>query len=306
VSLLRVHLFGKFRIECEEVPLTGLDARRVQELFGYLLLHRERPHSREMLAALLWGEQATAQSKKYLRQALWQLQTALDAVLTTAVSPVLLVDAEWIQINPAAQIWLDVACLEDAFSTVQGVRGQDLTPHQLEKLEPLVTLYEGDLLEGWYHDWCFLQRERLQNLYLALLDKLMGYCEAHHHFEQGLLYGAFILQFDRARERTHRRLMRLQYLNGCRTDALRQYERCRRALAAELGVEPARSTRQLYEQIKADYLDDLPPPSSNHSLVMAAQTPLNHTLDRLRQLYLLVNDVQRRLYQEIEALEREG
>jgi DNA-binding SARP family transcriptional activator len=306
VSLLRVHLFGKFRVECGDIPLTGLDARRVQELFGYLLLHRERSHSREMLAALLWGERATAQSKKYLRQALWQLQTALDAVRPTADSPILLVDAEWIRINPQAQFWLDVAYLEEAFSAAQGVRGKDLTASQLKQLEPLVALYEGDLLEGWYHDWCFLQRERLQNLYLALLDKLMGYCEAHHHFEQGLLYGAFILQFDRARERTHRRLMRLQYLNGYRTDALRQYERCCRALAAELGVEPARSTRQLYEQIKADRLAEIPPPASHQSLVTATQVPLNHTLDRLRQLYLLVNDVQHRLYQEIEALEREA
>jgi DNA-binding SARP family transcriptional activator len=306
VSLLRVHLFGKFRVECEDVPLTGLEARRVQELFGYLLLYRERPHSRERLAALLWGEQATAQSKKYLRQALWQLQTALDAALSTAVSPILLVDAEWIQINPQAQIWLDVAYLEEAFNTVQGVRGKDLTSQQLEKLEPLIALYEGDLLEGWYHDWCFLQRERLQNLYLALLDKLMGYCETHHHFEQGLLYGAFILQFDRARERTHRRLMRLQYLNGYRTDALRQYERCRHALADELGVEPAHSTRQLYEQIKADHLPVESPPASHYTLVAAAQAPLANTLDRLRQLYVLVNDVQHRLYQEIEALEREA
>ena len=36
------------------------------------------PADRESLAALLWGENPTAQSKKYLRQALWQLQHALS------------------------------------------------------------------------------------------------------------------------------------------------------------------------------------------------------------------------------------
>lgn len=287
-------------------PLTGLEARRVQELFSYLLLHRERPHSREMLAALLWGDRVTAQSKKYLRQALWQLQSALDSVAETAVVPILLVDNEWIQINPQAAIWLDVAYLEEAFQAVRGLRGQELTPSQIEQLDQLVSLYEADLLEGWYHDWCLLQRERLQNLYLALLDKLMGYCEAHQHYEQGLLYGAFILQFDRARERTHRRLMRLQYLSGYRTDALRQYERCCRALENELGVAPAHSTRQLYEQIKADRLDTLPVQPADVSFVAAAQAPITHTLDRLRQLYQLVSDVQYHLSQEIEALEQEA
>lgn len=307
MTLLQVRLFGKFRVTCNDLPLAGLEARRVQELLSYLLLHRHRAHSREVLAALLWGEQATAQSKKYLRQALWLLQTALDAALPTADQPLLLVDAEWIQVNPAVVVWLDVACLEDAFNQVKGVAGKDLTVQQVALLEPLVTLYEGDLLEGWYHDWCFLQRERLQNLYLALLDKLLGYCETQRQFDQGVRYGAFILQFDRARERTHRRLMRLQYLSGYRTDALRQYERCRRALADELGVAPSRSTQQLYEQIKADRLNELPEPDAIQAVTTAVSVPSSHTpLERLRQLYDLVNDVQRRLYQEIETLERNG
>jgi hypothetical protein len=73
-----------------------------------------------------------------------------------------------------------------------------------------------------------------------------------------------------------------------------------------LGVEPAHSTRQLYEQIKADQLPSETAPTAPHSFITAAQVPLANTLDRLRHLYLLVNDVQRRLYQEIEALEREA
>ena len=37
---------------------------------------------------------------------------------------------------------------------------------------------------------------------LAMLDKLIGYCEARRQFELGLFYGAQILRYDRARERT--------------------------------------------------------------------------------------------------------
>ena len=55
-------------------------------------------------------------------------------------------------------------------------------------------------------------------------------------YEAGQNYGSIILGFDRARESTHRHLMQLYYLAGDRTGALRQYERCARALDAELGV----------------------------------------------------------------------
>ena len=43
---------------------------------------------------------------------------------------------------------------------------------------------------------------------------------------------------DPARERTHRRLMRLKYLAGYRAEALRQYDRCAAILQEEFGCFP--------------------------------------------------------------------
>ena len=79
MNTLRIRLFGKFQVERDGYAMSGLDALKVQELFCYLLLNRDRPHHREALAGLLWGEYSTSQSKKYLRQALWQLQLALGS-----------------------------------------------------------------------------------------------------------------------------------------------------------------------------------------------------------------------------------
>src|ERR1700675_5041594 len=91
---------------------------------------------------------------------------------------------------------------------------------------------------------------------LAMRSKLMSYCESHDQYENGLQHGARILACDRAREHTHWRLMRLQYLAGNRTGALRQYERCVAALREELGVKPAKRTTELYEQIRDDSVDE--------------------------------------------------
>jgi two-component SAPR family response regulator len=128
-------------------------------------------------------------------------------------------------------LWLDVEVFERAFMLVQRQRGADSTRAHVESLQEAVQLYRGDLLEGWYQDWCLYERERLQNMYLVMLDKLMCHCEAMREFELGLFYGSQILRYDRAHERTHRQLMSLQYLSGDRTAALRQFERCVAALA---------------------------------------------------------------------------
>ena len=66
---------------------------------------------------------------------------------------------------------------------------------------------------GWYEDWCLSEHERLQNMYLKMLDKLMGYCEAHGQVNSGLAYGEQVLRYDRASERTYQRMMRL-YAGG--------------------------------------------------------------------------------------------
>src|SRR5205823_7801753 len=113
---------------------------------------------------------------------------------------------------------------EQAFTCTEGVSSRDLDDRQVQLLLGAVQLYQGDLLEGCYLEWCLAERERLQRMYLAMLDKLMGHCEAHREYETGLDYGLRILRCEPASERTHRRMMRLQYLAGDRTAALRQYQ----------------------------------------------------------------------------------
>lgn len=256
MDTLRISLFGRFQIERGGETLTDLYPRKLQELFCYLLLYRDCPHPRETVATVLWGDSSTAQSKKYLRQALWQFQTAMNSRNRESEPCVLLVDPDMLCVNPAAGLWLDVDVFERAIARTQGTAGADLDPQQVQALCDAVDLYWGDLLEGWYQDWCLYERERLQNMYLALLDKLMDYCEAHDQYEAGLNYGSRILRHDQARERTHRRLMRLHYLAGDRTAALRQYDCCVQALNRELAVRPAARTVTLYEQIRAERFPD--------------------------------------------------
>lgn len=305
MAMLSVRLFGKFEIQRDGQMLAGFDARKVQELFCYVLLHRDRLYPRETLAGLLWGDRTTAQSKKYLRQALWQLQAALDSLSEPLNRRVLLVEPHWVRLNPAADLWLDVAVLEQSFAHVQGVPGSALDTLRVQDLSTAVDLYRGDLLEGWYQDWCLYERERLQNMYLAMLDKLMDFCESQGEYEDGLAYGTRILRYDQARERTHRRLMRLYYLAGDRTAALRQYDRCVKVLRRELAVSPAARTVALYEQIREERFAGSARSPTPGIVTCASETPpCPQVLDHLKQLHTTLADVQRQLQHAIQAVER--
>lgn len=308
MDVMRVSLFGKIHIQRGDQVYIELDARKAQELFCYLLLFRNRSHNRETLADLLWGESG-GRTKKYLRQALWQLQSALEPDGEADCVSLLLVEPEWIQVDPQAELWLDVATFENTFNTVQHVPGLELSDRQAKLLGENVQLYQGDLLEGCYQDWCIFERERLQSMYLTMLDKLLGYCEAHHEYETGLTYGAQILRYERARERTHRQLMRLHYGAGNRTDAIRQFQRCAAILEEELGVPPARRTLDLYERICADGGEA--PVSTPMEQELESELDLAHSdlslpevLHQLEQLQGTLAKLQRQVGQCVQAFEQ--
>jgi len=304
MSTLSIQLFGKFCVRRNEQLLDGFDARKVQELFCYLLLHRDHSLSREALASLLWPETTTSLSKKNLRQALWQLQSALGSQNEALHERVLLVEPEWVQLNPEADLWLDVVAFEQTCALVQKIAGQDMDSHSAQRVQEAIQLYQGPLLEGWYQDWCIQEREGLQNHYLSMLDKLMSYCEVRHDYEASLLYGMRIMCYDRARERTHRRMMRLYYLLGDRAEALRQYERCATALDEELGVSPSKSTLALYRQIQADQLEEPPIVLTEADTGQELQTPpLRDILGQLSHLQRSLVALQNEVEQSIQIVE---
>jgi DNA-binding SARP family transcriptional activator len=245
--VIRVNLFGRFEARCDRRQMRGLRARKVQEFLSYLLLCSQRPVQREKLADHLWQHVDRRCTKKYLRQALWQLRRAYEAEAAADDGPLLVVDDEWIGIHGDAPIWVDARELERAYETAIEAPPGELAPILRERLRTAAGLYRGELLEGWYHDWCVHHRDTYRSMYLSLLHRLMLDAEATGSWETGLLYGRRALQEDRASERIHALMMRLHRMAGDRTAALRQFDLCATALREDLGVAPQDSTRRLYE-----------------------------------------------------------
>jgi DNA-binding SARP family transcriptional activator len=263
---LRVELLGRLHITCtsghgEEPVAVETPARRAQELLCYLLLGGRRPHHREVLAERLWGTDGAdgaSRGRKYLRQTLWELHRAFAPPGSSAWP--LRVDAEWIGIRWDSDISSDVDDLELAYELVRRSSAARLTDDVAERAHAAAELYQGDLLEGWYQDWCVIERERCRALYFMLLDRLMAHEDEAGNYSRALRYGATLLRSEPAHERTHRRMMRLHYCLGDRTAALRQFQSCRRILREELQAAPAASTVVLYQRIHADQPLDFWPP----------------------------------------------
>ena len=251
MNQLRIKLFGKLSVHFCEKLLSGCDSLKVKELLAFLLLNRDRPHSRETLASLLWGDSCTTQqSRKYLRNALWRLHSAIDVETGLNGTRLLVIDNGWIELRSTQALWLDVDVFESAYNEVLGISERELVDEHVRRLDEAISVYTGPLLSDWHQEWCTVERQRMQHLFLVMVEKVSGYYESKGRYEVSLSYAQRILRSDRAHERAHMRIMRLLNEMGDRTSALRQYQWCVGALKEELDAGPAPSTVRLYDQIR--------------------------------------------------------
>lgn len=290
-----IQLFGEPNIQCHGNAWVKPESSIAQEIFLFLLSHRRVIHSRESLASLLWSECSTEQSKKNLRQTLWRLRSCDALPVEMKQSLLISIDKDHIQLNPEIDFRVDTEVFEEIYREVKP--RQTLDESMAKRLREAAQLYRGEFLEGYWQDWCLFERERFQNMYLAMMDKLIEWCISEKYFEDGLDYGERILQLDPASERAHQQMMRLHHLSGNRTTALRQFERCVRNLKEELDVNPSASTLAILAQIRADGATAPPPHDSQITL------SLPQLSGRLRQFQMRLTELQKQIQQDIELVE---
>jgi DNA-binding SARP family transcriptional activator len=246
---LQIKLFGRVKVSHDnwntEVNLT----RIIQGLLAYLLLQRTQNHSRDVLAALFWGEHNQEKARGCLNTALWRLRSALEPASVPHGTFLVTNHFGEVGFNHDSRYWLDVAIFEEQIKNILTSPHHSVEESEVKKLESVMQLYKGDLLEGFYDDWALRDRERLRSLYLNGLAYLMKYEKTHGFYEKGLAYGQQILELDPLREGVHREMMHLYIENGQRARAVRQYKACCDILRAELGIQPMEETQALYARI---------------------------------------------------------
>jgi len=240
MASLEIRLFGGFEMRFDKAPLDPFPLRAARSLLAFLVMNRDRPHSRELLAGTFWPHLSDAHARRRLSQALWQVRASLRGLDELAETLVLATGSS-IRCNPDADLCLDVERFEQSIEQANRAAAVQHT-ERVRLLKIAAHLYRGDLLDGFYDDWALLDRERLRGSFLTSLEVLTDLLMGSSDYEEALVYARALAQHEPLREESHQRVMRLMVLLGRHTEALRQYERCRQILADELGARPSQTT----------------------------------------------------------------
>jgi TolB-like protein len=217
-----------------------LSSKKARALLAYLALLPDKPHSREGLATLLWGDRMDEQARHSLRQAL----SALRKALGDAHGRDLIGEDDSVRLSGTA-VDTDVRALESYARDVSTAT-----------LEAAARLYEGSLLDGLRVDeegfdaWLASERERVHVLAIGLLERLALHQEQSGALDEAIATARHLVSIQPVSEEGHRLLMRLLAASGRRTDALQQYQACVDALRRELDSQPSPQTTRLFEELR--------------------------------------------------------
>lgn len=242
----RVELLGDLRLQSAERTICRFYTRKAGALLAFLAYYRNRRHSRDALAEMLWPDAEPAAGRLSLRVTLSSLRRQLEPPGMPTGS-VLFADRFCVGLNPAA-VTTDAAEFEAALASVQNATRS--SEHVAEALIGAVALYGGELLSGYDESWVLAERGRLAEAYGGALERLTAILEAAGDRARAIDYAHRALAWDPLREEMHHRLMRLYAAAGRPMDALRQYTDLERLLREELGETPSPPVQALAERLR--------------------------------------------------------
>ncbi|RLT44286.1 MAG: hypothetical protein DWI57_03415 [Chloroflexi bacterium] len=234
---IHIRLLGPIQIERNGQPIGHLESRKALGLLCYLC-SQGKPVARQELAALFWGDKPESRGRGNLSRVLHNIGQVLPNSLDA--------DRRTVHFRGDERLWMDTVQMERLART-----------EQLHSLAAATELFRGDFLEDIGLDdcpefdlWLTTEREEWRRRVGQIYHTLIEHHTARGEYEAALRYVNRLLALEPWQEDAHRQKMLLLHLNGQRSAALAHYERSRRVLAEQLGVQPSPETESLRQQIE--------------------------------------------------------
>jgi DNA-binding SARP family transcriptional activator len=227
--------------------------RKAAALLQRLALQRQL--LKEEAIDFLWPEADPASGANNLYRTLHALRQTVDRALGAGTAEATLSFADGV-LALTDSVWVDALEFEALAQSGQEPAGGPFAWQQA------LDLYAGDLLPSdLYAEWTLGPREHLRQLCRQASLGLAAHYRQARDAPRAISTLMPWLARDKADEVIHRELMRAYALSGRRHDALRQYQACVAALAAELDVPPEPETTALYARILSGELSPLALPA---------------------------------------------
>lgn len=238
-AVVKIYTLGTFAIVCGQQPVvfSGKLPRRPLALLKALIAFGPRPATEERLAEALWPNADGDAATQALATTLHRLRRLVGAHAVKRQGGRLV-------LNPL-HVWVDAAALEHTLAKLDAACHTKNAGTLAAFVQCVLDLYRGAFLEDEPDaPWLLSKREHLRTRFLHTLESAARLLVLHDP-EQAIVCYHKALEIEPLAEGLYRGLMHCHLATNQKAGALATYGRCRRVLAAQLGLNPSPDTEEL-------------------------------------------------------------
>lgn len=247
---LRIYLTGRVCIEADQELLDqhAFPSQQGRLVFSYLVSERSRPVTRTELADALWPKELPPSWDTSVSAIISKLRSVLSRVglkgssaLTNAGGcyEIRLPQCAWIDLEAAADSIHEAEAALKAGDPARAY-GPSAVAHHIAR-RPFLPGEEGA--------WVEHRRDKLRSILIRALECRAEVYLWNHEFSLAVEAARDAVVLEPFRETCYQLLMRAHAGAGNAAEALWVYEQCRKLIAEELGVDPSRQTKAVYQKV---------------------------------------------------------
>jgi len=237
---IRIQAFGRPEVIVmgKAIPISVWQTQSVRDLFFYFL-HRRKPLTREQIGAVLWPETDEPKALQI------RFKNEMYRLRRTVGKDAIIFDDEYYRLNPALDFEYDAEIFEKRVARGRQAGGEE---ERIQHFQKAVDLVSGPFLADVNYDWAAAERQRLDQMYHAVLEDLAAAYLNTRRPQEAISICQRALAAEPSRESMYQLAMRAHFALGDRAAIVRAFQACEKALH-NLGFSPSEETRQLYLQL---------------------------------------------------------
>lgn len=247
---LRIYVVGPVCVEYGDAAIheRAFAGRQGRLVFAALTIERQRAMPRGELAEILWPGEPPPSWEVALSAVVSNLRSRLAVV---APRGLIAIDNAYgcYQLALPADVWIDYEAAGRAIDEAEGALRAGEPGRAYGWASVAAGIARRPFLPGEEGAWVEARRTELQDIRVRALDCLAEIYSSTRETSLAIRCAQEAVTLEPFRETGYQRLMRVYAAAGERAEAIRTYDRCRKLLADELGVEPAPQTEAVYGEV---------------------------------------------------------
>ena len=235
-----IRTFGSIEVIANNhiLKISDWKTQTSRDLFLLFLAHPEGL-TKEEVGVIFWPDASPGELKLRFKNAIYRMRHAIG-------SDVVNFQDNYYLFNRTVDYEYDV---QDFIAAIKTVSEKKSVNQKIKAYEIAVSIYKGAYLPHLDETWVVTDRERYLEMYTKAAEELALLYMNEKEFEASLEVSQSALKFNPYNEPLHRICMRVFSALGNKPAVTHQFDKCRKILLREIGVEPSSQTTALYKSL---------------------------------------------------------